>query len=73
MDTLPAPILGDDPDQLLTQEQLRSLLGGISDRTIRVWAAKGEAPPAIRLGKHIRYRVGDYRAWLAAKRNQDAA
>lgn len=72
MDTLPAPVLGDDPDQLLTQDQLRALLGGISARTIRVWAANGDAPPAIRLGKHVRYRVGDYRDWLATKRETAA-
>jgi len=62
-----APALNGDPDQLLTQKQLCALLGGISPRTLREWAAKGDGPKAIRLGKHVRYRVGDYRAWLAAK------
>jgi len=61
------PVLTGDPDQLLTQEQLSALLGGIPTRTIREWAAKGEGPRSIRLGKHTRYRVGDYRAWLASK------
>lgn len=68
MATLPAPVLGADPDRLLTQDELRALLGGISDRTLRKWAADGNGPPAIRLGKHIRYRVGDYRDWLASRR-----
>ena len=68
MTTPPAPDLGDDPDRLLTQAEVRALLRGISDRTLRQWAAVGDAPPAIRLGKHVRYRVGDYRAWLASKR-----
>lgn len=60
-------VLGDDPDRLFTPDELRKLLGGISDRTLRGWAAAGSGPKRLRLGKHLRYRAGDVRSWLDTK------
>lgn len=60
-----APALGTDPDRLLTPIELGELLGGITDRTLRNWAADGTGPRRLRIGgKHIRYRVADVRNWL---------
>ncbi len=66
------PALGDDPDRLMLQDEMCAHLGGISVRTLRYWTANGTAPPSIRIGKHLRYRVGDYRAWLATRARDDA-
>jgi DNA-binding transcriptional MerR regulator len=74
MPTSTHPILDDDPDRLLTTEEVRSLLRGeVSDRTLRRWAAKGEGPPVIRIGNARYYRLGDYREWLAARAGGRAA
>lgn len=31
------------------------------------WRSRGEGPPGIRVGKHVRYRPADVAAWLDAK------
>ncbi|MBL8926337.1 MAG: helix-turn-helix domain-containing protein [Pseudonocardia sp.] len=67
METI-APIApGEDQDRLLTQSELCALLGGIPARSVRKWTAEGTGPRAIRLGKYVRYRLSDVRAWIDAK------
>ncbi len=66
MTTASLPALGDDPDRLMLQEEVCAHLGGITPRTLRKWTAQGIGPKPVRLGgKLVRYRVGDYREWVA--------
>jgi excisionase family DNA binding protein len=53
-------------DELLTEAELADLLK-VSARTIRDWRVKGSGPPALRLGRGIRYRRRDVDAWLEAQ------
>lgn len=55
-----------DDDALLTTEQLSELRNVPSNR-IEKERLKGDGPPFIRDGRLVRYRLGDYRAWLASK------
>jgi excisionase family DNA binding protein len=32
--------------------------------TLYVWRHRSEGPPAIKVGRHLRYRVRDLEAWL---------
>lgn len=32
--------------------------------TLYRWRSNGSGPPAIRVGRHLRYRASDLRAWL---------
>jgi excisionase family DNA binding protein len=40
---------------------------GIAPVTVRKWIAKGEAPPYIRVGRTIRFRLEDVEAWETAQ------
>jgi excisionase family DNA binding protein len=50
-------------DELLTEAELAQLLK-VSVGTIRRWRAEGTGPPALRLGRGVRYRRADVDAWL---------
>ena len=54
-----------DEDVLLSPSDLARWLG-IPVATIYRWRYTGDAPPALRIGRHIRFRVGDVRRWLRA-------
>lgn len=56
----------DNPDRLITTEELAAYLE-IPLATIYQWRFKGLAPPAVRLGKHLRFRWEDVQAWLAKR------
>ena len=49
--------------KLLTTEQLAELLG-VPVRTLYSWRARGTGPRGIRVGRGLRFRVGDVEAWL---------
>lgn len=51
-------------DELLTPDDLASVLG-IPKRTLYHWRYEDEGPPAIRVGRHLRYRRSEFEAWLA--------
>lgn len=34
--------------------------------TVRYWRSRGEGPPAVLVGKHLRWRPADVDAWLGA-------
>lgn len=62
-----------DDDYLLTPREVGAA-GGPPRRTLDRYRAEGGGPPYVRLGrKIIRYRVGDYRAWLGASTFAHAA
>jgi len=50
----------------LSPEDLATSLK-IPVRTTYAWRQRNYGPPAIRVGKHIRYRASDVEAWLDAQ------
>lgn len=50
-------------EQLWTVEQLARFLA-LPVSTIYAWRYRGDGPRALRIGRHIRYRAEDIRAWL---------
>lgn len=51
-------------ERLLSIDDLAELLG-VPVWTVRRWRAHGTGPKGIRVGKYVRYRPEDVRAWLA--------
>jgi excisionase family DNA binding protein len=35
-------------------------------QTLYQWRSRGYGPPGIRLGRHVKYRPDDVRAWIAS-------
>ncbi len=58
--------MGHDDDTLLTTEQLAAVRS-VPPSRIEKERLKGEGPPFLKDGHLVRYRVGDYRAWIAGK------
>jgi excisionase family DNA binding protein len=54
-------------DDYLTREQLAEELG-ITTRTLGLWKARGEAPPATRVGARVYFHKDDVSAWLRKQR-----
>ena len=50
-------------DRLLSIGELADLLQ-IPVRTLYQWRYKEEGSPALKIGKHLRYRPADVEAWL---------
>ena len=53
-------------DALWTPAALSRYLG-IPVATLYQWRQRDEGPPAIRLGKHLRYRAEAVREWLRSQ------
>lgn len=51
---------------LLTRKQLATYLN-VHQQTLKRWAADGKGPPALRLERQVRHRVGDVLDWMGAK------
>lgn len=49
--------------RLLTVEELADLLQ-VPTKTIYAWRYKGIGPPAVPVGKYLRFRTEDVAAWL---------
>lgn len=56
-----------DVDKLLTRAEVEARFG-LSRRFLEVAAVKGDGPMMVRLGRAVRYRVGDVRAWIEDRR-----
>ena len=54
-------------EQLLTPQTLASLLGMATQTIYNRYSTGGNLPPAIKLGRLLRFRVGDVREWLKAQ------
>jgi excisionase family DNA binding protein len=52
--------------RLLTVQQLADLLQ-VPHKTIYTWRYKGVGPPAVRVGKYLRFRVEGVAAWLDSR------
>lgn len=56
---------------LWTTEQLAGYLG-VPVATVYAWRTRGEGPPAIRVGRYLRFRSEDVAAWLDSQRGSAA-
>lgn len=50
-------------DALLTEDEAADAVR-ISVRTLQAWRLKTVGPPFVRVGRTIRYRRGDIKAWI---------
>lgn len=41
---------------------------GVAESTLRNWRADRKDPPAVRVGRLVKYRRGDLEEWVAAQR-----
>ena len=48
---------------VLTTEEVAAYLK-VPVETLYTWRHKGTGPPALKVGRHLRYRVRDLAAWL---------
>ena len=55
------------PERLYDLDWLAEYLG-VSKKTIYSWRLRGVAPPAYRIGRHLRWSRADVDAWLAEQR-----
>jgi len=53
--------------KLLTTEELAKYLG-VPIGTIYRWRTMGTGPPAMRVGRHLRFRKDEVDAWLETRR-----
>ena len=58
-------------EPLLTPEQVSHYLG-VPLKTLYVWRTRGGGPPAIRIGKHLRYRPDDFDIWVNEQAHKTA-
>ncbi len=53
-------------DRLITAEELAAYLS-VPKNTLYAWRYHGEGPPAIRVGRYLRYRMTEVEGWLDLK------
>ena len=51
-------------DRLWTPEDVSAYLGGVPVTTLYQWRYKGIGPKSRRVGRHLRYKPEDVRAWV---------
>jgi predicted DNA-binding transcriptional regulator AlpA len=51
-------------DRLWTPEEVSAFLGGVPVATLYQWRYKGIGPKGRRVGRHLRYKPSDVRAWI---------
>ncbi|MDI3336403.1 AlpA family transcriptional regulator [Defluviimonas aestuarii] len=54
-------------DRLLSRAEVEVNFG-LSRRFLEVSAVRGDGPPMVKIGRSVRYRVADLRAWIEARR-----
>jgi predicted DNA-binding transcriptional regulator AlpA len=54
-----------DDARLLTESEVAGLLR-LSVKTLRNWRFSGFGPRHLKMGRLVRYRLGDVKAWLAS-------
>jgi excisionase family DNA binding protein len=57
-------------EPLIGVEELAAYLG-VPVQTVYDWRVSERAPRAYKVGKHVRFAVGDVQAWLSAQREDD--
>jgi predicted DNA-binding transcriptional regulator AlpA len=56
------------PERLLNRQEVEDLFGYPTKRFLEVAALRGDGPPMHKIGRSVRYRVSDLRAWIDAHR-----
>lgn len=64
--------MASDPDQLWSYAEFAAWLG-VPENTARAWVQRGQGPRAVKLGRHVRIRVGDALDWLSTRQGGGAA
>ena len=59
----PRPTTAQDLRPLLSAEDLADFLG-VPLNTVYVWNHRRQGPPALKVGRHLRYRWAEVEAWL---------
>ena len=59
-------------DELLTPAEVAAWLQ-VPLSTLRIWRHRREGPPAVKVGRLLRYRAGAVEAWLKAQEQEPAA
>lgn len=54
-------------ERLLSREEVEERFG-ISKRYLEIAVCRHDGPPYIKIGRLVRYRVADIRAWISANR-----
>lgn len=54
-------------DLLLSRAEVQERFG-LSRRFLEIAAVRGDGPPMFKLGRAVRYRTGDLRAWIETRR-----
>ena len=62
----PAEAAAPTCDRLWTVDDVSAFLG-VPVGTLYQWRSRGEGPPCVRLGKHLRFDPDRVRAWFGAK------
>lgn len=58
----------DFPDDRLLNRAEVHMLFGLTQRFLEVSAVRGDGPPMVKIGRSVRYRISDLRAWIEARR-----
>ncbi|MGX1886261.1 helix-turn-helix transcriptional regulator [Streptomyces sp. NPDC055287] len=61
------------PDRYLTPDDLIEMFSLPSTETLYTWRKTGVGPPAIRIGKYLRYDPAAVRAWVESNTDTAAA
>lgn len=56
------------PGQLLSSQELADFLK-VPVRTIHRWRSNGDAPKAIRVGRHLRFETRDVLEWMERRKS----
>lgn len=56
------------PKELLLTRDEVAFYFGLTRRYLEVSAVRGDGPPMIKIGRSVRYQVGDLQDWIAARR-----
>ena len=64
-------MIGEHVEKLLGKEEVANILG-IPPKTLYSWRHRGEGPPAIRVGRHLRWTERSVAAWIEQKEGTSA-
>lgn len=59
-------------DRLLGPRDIAAWLD-VPLQTVYAWRHRGEGPPGLKVGRHVRYRRKDVEAWLESQRDPSHA
>jgi len=60
---------GHDPFECLLPEKKLATLLSLKPATLRRWRTEGFGPPFFKVGRYVRYRLSEARAWLEANKH----